>query len=103
MIGSCSFRSFEVSSTGFSNALKKHKAVVLVPGGQAEMIKSRSNQRHVVVDTTHRGFIRCAIREAATSGEKVFICPIFGFGETEVLDNISVPERCQRSSRSSSC
>ena len=68
------FRSYEVSFTGYHNALEKHDAVVLVPGGQTEMMQSHSQQTHVVINTTHRGFIKASPRRC-----RMPTCPLFRF------------------------
>ena len=59
---------------------------MLVPGGQAEMIESRSSETRVVVKNHHIGFLRIAIQE------QVPVVPVFCFGENDVLDNIDVPK-----------
>ena len=33
--------------------------------------------------------------EAFASAERLHVCPIFGFGETEVFDNIRIPQAFQ--------
>eukprot|EP00040_Diaphanoeca_grandis_P018372 m.96622 g.96622 ORF g.96622 m.96622 type:complete len:787 (-) comp26910_c0_seq4:447-2807(-) len=89
------YRSCEVSRAGFHTALHNHKAIILVPGGQAEMIMSRSQQDKVSVYAAHKGFIAVALKEAQETETPLHVCPIFGFGETEVFDNISVPAKYQ--------
>jgi hypothetical protein len=46
--------SFEVSRIGFLNALNKVGAVMLVPGGQTEMMFSRSENLEIQLSTKHK-------------------------------------------------
>lgn len=63
------FGSFEVSREGFESALEKRGSVLLVPGGQAEMVFAKSNQRETVIHTSHKGFVRLAMQSAAKSAD----------------------------------
>jgi len=82
--------SFEVTRHGFLSALRSRGSVLLVPGGQEEMIGSRSDSHDVPIVTSHRGFIRLALM----SGAK--LVPVYAFGETQTFDNVSVPASWQR-------
>mmetsp|Transcript_27429 Transcript_27429/g.72036 ORF Transcript_27429/g.72036 Transcript_27429/m.72036 type:complete len:831 (+) Transcript_27429:69-2561(+) len=93
--------SYEVSRVGFETALDNEGAVMLVPGGQAEMLSARSAQPEVVINTSHKGFVRLAMQSAARSaaeggGGKVFLVPIYSFGENEMLDNVQIPRKLQQ-------
>ena len=57
---------FDVSSKGFSAALERVGQVILVPGGQAEMVDSSSRATAVRVSTSHKGFVRKALLHGAT-------------------------------------
>mmetsp|Transcript_37 Transcript_37/g.82 ORF Transcript_37/g.82 Transcript_37/m.82 type:complete len:740 (-) Transcript_37:206-2425(-) len=80
----------EVSREGFLTALNKRKAVLLVPGGQEEMIGSRSDSTKVPIVTKHRGFIRLALQQGAK------LVPVYSFGETQTFDNVAAPHSWQR-------
>lgn len=75
----------EVTKESFCNSLANQESVLLVPGGQAEMIESRSNQKQVRIYTRHKGFIRLAIEHGAE------LVPILSFKEGEIMDNINAP------------
>jgi hypothetical protein len=62
--------SFEVSRSGFESALKKSGSVILVPGGQAEMVSARSGGTETVIHTGHKGFVRLAMQSAAQSADE---------------------------------
>mmetsp|Transcript_20666 Transcript_20666/g.39889 ORF Transcript_20666/g.39889 Transcript_20666/m.39889 type:complete len:245 (+) Transcript_20666:1554-2288(+) len=81
---------FEVSREGFLSALEKRKAVLLVPGGQEEMIGSRSDSTRVPIVTKHRGFVRLALQQGAN------LVPVYSFGETQTFDNVAAPHSWQR-------
>lgn len=82
---------YEVSRTGFHNALDHHNAVVLVPGGQREMVMSISENKDIFIDTKHRGFVREAMRASAKRNGNTWLVPLYSFGETEILDNVRLP------------
>lgn len=90
---------YEVSRTGFLNALWKERAVLLVPGGQKEMIESHSSNPNIVIKTMHKGFIRLALTTAVKSESSgdgdVYLVPVYSFGETRILDNLQVPKSIQ--------
>jgi len=69
-----------VSAKSFSKALEEGSSVLLIPGGLAEMKYSSSTDKDITVVTSHKGFIRFAIRYG------VNLVPVFSFGETKVLD-----------------
>eukprot|EP01147_Barroeca_monosierra_P009357 gene9357-10382_t len=87
---------YEVSRHVFVSALQRHGSVILVPGGQAEMISSRSDTNAITIDTTHRGFVRVALEEAARTNKPTFLIPVYAFNETRTLDNIRSPAFLQR-------
>lgn len=88
---------YEVSRVGFNNALTNAKSVVLVPGGQIEMITSRSESPLVTLNTKHMGFVRLGMEHAASDPSiPVNLCPIYSFGETQVFDNVRLPASLQR-------
>eukprot|EP00037_Helgoeca_nana_P024953 m.268192 g.268192 ORF g.268192 m.268192 type:complete len:814 (-) comp26800_c0_seq2:188-2629(-) len=92
--------SFEVSRSGFESALKKSGSVILVPGGQAEMVSARSGGTETVIHTGHKGFVRLAMQSAAQSADegtgKVVLIPIYSYAETEMLDNVQMPVAVQQ-------
>ena len=77
--------SFEVTTQGFVSALRKFRCALMVPGGQAEMIESKSELIDVVINSHHRGFIRMALTQGA------HLVPCFAFGETKILVHARVP------------
>ena len=82
--------SFEVTRRGFDNALNLVGAVILVPGGQAEMVKSSSFDSTIHIHTKHRGFVRVALSHGAA------LVPVYSFGECHLLDNAKVSGRLAR-------
>jgi hypothetical protein len=52
--------------------MRRVGAVLLVPGGQREMIPSRSDKTAIQIVTSHVGFIRMAVRHHCSLGE-IFI------------------------------
>eukprot|EP00300_Choanocystis_sp_HF-7_P003265 c12487_g1_i1.p1 GENE.c12487_g1_i1~~c12487_g1_i1.p1 ORF type:complete len:841 (+),score=118.35 c12487_g1_i1:30-2552(+) len=70
----------EVSRASFLETVKEH-SVLVVPGGQLEMIWSESRSKDIVIITKHKGFVACAAETGCS------LVPIFGFGETKILDN----------------
>lgn len=79
------YGSREVSRHAFESALVNKQSVILVPGGQAEMIESRSGQKQVRLYIGHKGFLRLAMQHGAT------VVPVLSFSEGELLDNIRAP------------
>ncbi|GAB5361867.1 hypothetical protein AAMO2058_000749900 [Amorphochlora amoebiformis] len=81
---------YEITREGFRAALYDRGAVLLVPGGQEEMIGSRSDCDKVPIVTSHKGFVRIALSTGAS------LVPTYAFGETQTFDNIPAPEDWQR-------
>ncbi|GLD95171.1 hypothetical protein PINS_up003796 [Pythium insidiosum] len=79
------FGAREVTRQAFSLTLEEKKSVMLVPGGQAEMLEQQSGQKEVRVYTHHKGFIRLAIEYG------VPLVPILSFKEGETMDNVKAP------------
>ncbi|KAG6977745.1 hypothetical protein JG688_00000079 [Phytophthora aleatoria] len=75
----------EVTRQAFTYTLQHNESVLLVPGGQAEMLEQRSGQKEVRVYTHHKGFIRLAIEHG------VPLVPVLSFNEGEMLDNVQAP------------
>lgn len=75
----------EVTRQAFTNALQERKSVMLIPGGQAEMLEQHSNQKEVRVYTKHKGFIRVAIEHGTP------LVPVLSFKEGELMDNVKAP------------
>ena len=86
----------QVSRGVFISALKKHDSVLLIPGGQVEMISSRSESTSIVIDTSHRGFVKLALEQAAQSDKPLHLMPTYAFNETRTLDNVRAPKVMQR-------
>nr|AZI70899.1 acyl-CoA:diacylglycerol acyltransferase 2.3 [Lobosphaera incisa]QIT07021.1 type-2 diacylglycerol acyltransferase DGAT2C [Lobosphaera incisa] len=79
----------QVSRRTFIHTLSERGSVVLVPGGQAELVHTwrMFQKRQWVCYTKHRGFIRLAIEQGAS------LVPIVVFGEINALRNlISIPQ-----------
>lgn len=79
----------EVSKEAILHALGRGESVLLVPGGQQEMVESRSGAEETRVVTKHVGFIRLAMQEG------VPLVPVLSLGEVEVMDFLRLP-RLQR-------
>lgn len=75
----------EVSRDSFAYSLAQGRNVLVVPGGQTELMLSRSNEKEVRMTCKHTGFIRMAMAHGAT------LVPVFSFGENDVLDNVRIP------------
>lgn len=73
-----------VSRRTFVHALRERGAVVVVPGGQAELVYSHRlrTQREFVLYTGHKGFVRVAIEEGAS------LVPLLALGELDSLSNL---------------
>eukprot|EP00051_Salpingoeca_urceolata_P013186 m.164831 g.164831 ORF g.164831 m.164831 type:complete len:806 (+) comp17722_c0_seq8:203-2620(+) len=85
------FRGYDVSKESFLSALDKERSVFLVPGGQMEMIKSKSASKSIYVYSKHRGFVRLALQYAAANKRSINLVPTFCFGESLILDNAPTP------------
>jgi 1-acyl-sn-glycerol-3-phosphate acyltransferase len=79
----------EVSKEAISYALSRQESVLLVPGGQQEMMESQSQMGEIRIITKHVGFIRLALQTGAP------LVPVLSFGEVEVMDFVRYP-RLQR-------
>ncbi|KAG7402199.1 hypothetical protein PHYBOEH_005762 [Phytophthora boehmeriae] len=79
------YGSREVTRSAFAYTLQNKESVLLVPGGQAEMLEQRSAQKEVRVYTHHKGFIRLAIEHG------VPLVPVLSFNEGEMMDNVRAP------------
>jgi diacylglycerol O-acyltransferase 2, plant len=75
----------EVSRESIQLALRSRRSCLLIPGGQAEMMESRSGIDEIVLVTRHTGFLRLAMQEGAK------LVPVLSIGEVDLLDNVSVP------------
>jgi len=83
--------SLEVSKRGFWAALNRFRGVLIVPGGQGEMLLNYSNDESTeMISTKHKGFIKLAIRRATLTDRKVFLVPCFAFGDRKTVQNLSV-------------
>ncbi|KAG2848898.1 hypothetical protein PC116_g963 [Phytophthora cactorum] len=79
------YGSREVTRTAFAHTLQQKESVLLVPGGQAEMLQQQSAKNEVRVYTHHKGFIRLAIEHG------VPLVPVLSFKEGEMMDNVQAP------------
>ncbi|KAL3666633.1 hypothetical protein V7S43_008255 [Phytophthora oleae] len=79
------YGSREVTRTAFALTLQQKGSVLLVPGGQAEMLQQQSAKKEVRVYTHHKGFIRLAIEHG------VPLVPVLSFKEGEMMDNVQAP------------
>jgi len=79
------YGSREVTRQAFAYTLQQKKSVLLVPGGQAEMLQQQSAKKEVRVYTHHKGFIRLAIEHG------VPLVPVLSFKEGEMMDNVQAP------------
>jgi hypothetical protein len=75
----------EVSRQAFARTLEHKESVLLVPGGQAEMLEQRSGCKQVRVYTHHKGFLRLAIEHGTP------LVPVLSFKEGETMDNVHAP------------
>lgn len=72
----------------FVKALREEGAVLVVPGGQAELVEAHRmhHKKHFTVFTRHKGFVRIALQERAA------LVPIVVMGEVDSLRNlVTVP------------
>lgn len=75
----------EVSQVGFTTALDQRQSVVLIPGGQMEMIESRSNCQQTRLYVGHHGFLRLALEYGCA------VVPLLSFREGEIMSNVQCP------------
>eukprot|EP00041_Stephanoeca_diplocostata_P005498 m.62893 g.62893 ORF g.62893 m.62893 type:complete len:532 (-) comp15818_c0_seq2:223-1818(-) len=79
----------EVSRESLHNLLQQGQCSIVVPGGQVEMLNSRSWDQTVTICTGHRGFIRMALEHNTP------LIPALCIGEWSLMDNVYCP-RIQR-------
>ncbi|KAL4543789.1 hypothetical protein Ndes2437B_g01601 [Nannochloris sp. 'desiccata'] len=83
-----------VNKSTFVKSLRERGSVMLVPGGQAELVEAykaaKKKNPALVVCSRHKGFIRLAIQENAA------LVPVIVFGEVTSLRNAIVMPRLQR-------
>lgn len=83
-----------VDRSTFVKSLRERGSVMLVPGGQAELVEAYKAAKKInpalVVCSRHKGFIRLAIQENAA------LVPVVVFGEVTSLRNAIVMPRLQR-------
>lgn len=81
-----------VSRSTFLKSLDERGAVVLCPGGQAELVEHVGGQADdtVTLCTRHKGFIKIAIEKRA------HLVPVFCFGESQALKNLWKWKAAQR-------
>ena len=75
----------EVSAASIRHCLKQKRSILLVPGGQREMLHSRADPFNITYVTKHKGFVRMAIENG------VRLVPVLSLGETFCLENIYLP------------
>lgn len=80
-----SFGGREVTRQAFVATLHEKESVMIVPGGQAEMLQQQSARKQVRVYTHHKGFVRIAVENG------VSLLPILSYKEGEMLDNVRAP------------
>eukprot|EP00759_Apiculatamorpha_spiralis_P049286 PhF_6_TR44215/c0_g1_i1/m.67912 len=79
-LGTC-----DVSRAALVNGIQDKRSFILVPGGQAEMRESRSEDNDLILITRHKGFVRLALQYG------VPLVPMFSFGEVDLMDNVRWP------------
>lgn len=91
----------EVTRSTFKRTLRERKSLILVPGGQAELVethkfprqswlKASSTSGHCAFYSGHKGFVRLALQEGA------HLVPIIVFGEVTSLRNFIDTPRLHR-------
>ena len=75
----------EVSAASIRHCLKQKRSILLVPGGQREMLHSRADPYSLTYVTKHKGFVRMAIENG------VRLVPVLSLGETFCLENVYLP------------
>lgn len=75
----------EVSASAIRHALHANRSILLVPGGQREMLHSQPSHRVLTIVTKHKGFVRIACETGSS------LVPILSLGETFPLSNIALP------------
>ena len=72
----------EVTRSTFISTLKQRNSLIVVPGGQAELVETHKfSQRKCAFYHGHKGFVRLALQEGA------HLVPIVVFGEVTSLKN----------------
>ena len=78
----------EVSANSFTKALDRFKHILLVPGGQHEMLLTPDDPDTELVSTKHKGFVRLSMIAAAQNpDERVKLVPMYVFGESQMFFN----------------
>jgi len=75
----------DVSPASIGHAIKSGRSVILIPGGQAEMRLSKSEDPKIQIVTRHKGFVRLALQHG------VPLVPVLSLGEVQLLDNVRMP------------
>lgn len=75
----------DVSHISIARALNEGRSVMLIPGGQAEMLESQSGTNKLRLVTSNTKWLQIAIEQGAA------VVPVISFGETEILDNVRIP------------
>ena len=74
---------------GVMNAMLKHgNSLIIVPGGQRELLMhsyENTQEKKMVLDAKHRGFIRVAMENRAQ------LVPVLNFGELTAIKNLPLP------------
>ncbi|KAG5501041.1 hypothetical protein GH5_04630 [Leishmania sp. Ghana 2012 LV757] len=78
-----------VSRRSVEASLMRGNSVLIVTGGQAEMLRTEVSARRMILITQHTGFVRLAI------ASRVPLVPLLCFGENNVLGLLQFP-RMQR-------
>jgi hypothetical protein len=74
-----------VTKKAIETSLRQGNSVLIVTGGQSEMMLSKRSAKEMHLVTHHQGFLRIA----ATEGTPVV--PLLCFAEQNVMENISLP------------
>ena len=74
-----------VTKNSIIYSLREGNSVIVVPGGQADVLVHSHSELEIKITTHHVGFIRLAIQQ------QIPAVPILLFGEHCVLSNISIP------------
>jgi len=82
----------EVTKESINRVLGEGKCAMLVPGGQAEIMTTRSWGDDVCMDRRHKGFVRVSLARG------VPLLPVLSMGEWMLMDNVYCP-RLQALSR----
>lgn len=80
----------DVSWSSFKSAIMSIGSVLLIPGGQQEMLGCKSTDAVVRINVKHKGFIRMGLTTGAA------LVPIYNFGGTKTFDNLPFPISWQK-------